>query len=77
MPPKKRPGMTGVYVELPDELLARLERLVGSVPIGGKADHIRLAIRRHCDYPPTVEYPDLPPVMVPTKAKPRRGGGGA
>lgn len=69
MPPKKRPGVTGVYVEIPDALLARLEALVGSLPIGGKADHIRLAIQRHCDHPPTVEMPELPPSNVPAKKK--------
>lgn len=68
MPPKKRPGMTGVYVELPDDLLAKLTGLVDDLPIGSKADHIRLAIQRHCDNPPTVECPELPPVAVPARA---------
>ena len=61
------PGVTAVYFELPDDLLARLERLVGALPIGSKADHIRLAILRHCDHPPSVEFPDLPAVTVPAK----------
>jgi hypothetical protein len=69
MPPKKRPKMTGLYVEVPDELLARLSGLVDSLPLGGKADHVRLAIQRHCDHPPTVDCPELPPVKVPAKGK--------
>ena len=67
MPPKKRLGMTGVYVELPDELLARLESLCESIPIGGKADHIRLAIDRHIRNPPILQVPELPPETVPLK----------
>lgn len=84
MPVKKRPGMTGVYVELADEKIAALEKLVDSLPLGSKADHIRLAIDRHLAHPPTVEVvalpveavkpPDPPPAKKPA-AKPRKRKG--
>lgn len=61
MPAKKRPGVTGVYVELPDSDVAALDALVAKLPLGGKADHIRLAVRRHLAHPPTVSVPELPP----------------
>jgi hypothetical protein len=64
MPTKKRPGLTGVYVEIPDEVVAELEALCERLPLGGKADHIRLAVRRHLDNPPTVTVPPLPAVTV-------------
>ncbi len=65
MPKEKPPGRTGVYVELPDGLLARLDTLVGSLPLGGKADHIRLAVSRHVDSPPVLTLPPLAPVPPP------------
>jgi hypothetical protein len=68
MPTKKRPGLTGVYVEIPDEMVAELEKLCARLPLGNKADHIRLALRRHLDHPPTVAVSDLPAVAVPAIA---------
>jgi hypothetical protein len=74
MPAKKRPGVTGVYVEFADEMVAELDALVASMPLGGKADHIRLAVRRHLDAPPAVAVPELPPVALPAaEPKPKRG----
>lgn len=70
MPTKKRPGLTGVYVELPDEMVAELEALVKKLPIGSKADHIRLAVRRHIDNPPAVIVPSLPPTAIEGKPDP-------
>jgi len=73
MPTKKRPGMTGVYVEIPDEMNAELEAIAGSLPLGGKADHVRMAIRRHLDNPPRVESTPLPPVPSdPPKPAPKK-----
>ena len=74
MPAKKRPGLTGVYVEIPDEMHAALEELVKRLPLGSKADHIRLAIARHLDAPPKVEQPALEELTLPAKEEgPRRG----
>lgn len=64
MPAKKREGMTALYAEIPDEMMAELEEFVARYPIGGKADHLRLALRRHMDSPPTVAVPRLPPIEV-------------
>lgn len=74
MPPK-RPGKTGVFVELPDDLLAELDVMCGTLPLGNRTDHIRLAIRRHIDCPPTVTTPQLPPILVeaePPKKKSKK-----
>jgi hypothetical protein len=65
MPAKKRPGVTGIYFEVPDEDVARLDALIERLPLGNRADHLRLALRRHLDAPPTVAVPDTPPVAVP------------
>lgn len=70
MPTQKRPGVTGVYVELADDVVAELEELVDRLPLGSKADHIRLAVRRHLDSPPTVTVPPLPPATVEVREKP-------
>jgi hypothetical protein len=72
MPAKKRPGMTGVYFEIADEDLAALEKLAASLPLGGKADHLRLAVKRHLANPPTVEVGALPPLPKPAPAPPRK-----
>lgn len=75
MPPKKRPGVTGFYVELPDDLLAEFEAFVDGFPIGTKAQHVRLAMRRHIDHPPTAKVSPLPPVIIEGPAKtPKRKG---
>jgi hypothetical protein len=75
MPPKKRPGMTPLYVEIPDEMAEQLADLCDRLPLGGKADHVRLAIARHLKTPPTVDVPDLPPMKVkpPKPPPPARG----
>lgn len=67
-----RAGMTPMFIELSDEDAARLDALIASLPLGGKADHIRLAVRRHLDNPPTVAVPQLPPATVAPKPKPAR-----
>ena len=72
MPAKKRPGVTGVYVEIPDEMVAELDELAEKMPLGNKADHIRLAVKRHLANPPTVTVPDLPPVILPPAEMPKR-----
>jgi hypothetical protein len=76
MPMKKRPGMVGLYVELRQEQRDRLQQLVDSLPLGGIADHVRLAIDRHLDNPPTVGTAELPatrfeapPTNGPTQKK--------
>lgn len=74
MPKEKREGVTGVYVEYPDELLAALDELVARLPLGNRADHMRLALARHLDSPPTVAVPALPAVEKPAEEpKPARG----
>ena len=73
---KKRDGWTGIFVELPNELVAELDEFVSRYPLGGKADHIRLALRRHMDTPPTVAVPALPPVEAsppPKKGRAKKG----
>jgi len=82
MPAKKRPGVTGVYFEVPDELLAELDALILRLPLGNRADHLRLALRRHLDAPPTVAVPAVAPVAVPAvevpapkKLRAKRKGG--
>lgn len=84
MPAKKRPGMTGVYFEVPDDQIAELDALVLRLPLGNRADHLRLALRRHLDAPPTVAVPDVAPAAVPAvespapkTKKPRAKRGGA
>lgn len=72
MPPSKRPGVTGVYVELPDELMAEFEKFVDGFPVGTKAQHIRLALRRHMDHPPEAKVVPLPPVTMEGPAKPKK-----
>lgn len=73
MPPKKRPGMTGFYVELPDELLAEFERFVESFPLGSKAQHVRLALRRHMDNPPKAVITPHGETPMEGPAKPKKG----
>lgn len=75
MPPKKRPGMTGFYVELPDALLAEFERFVDGFPVGTKAQHARLALRRHMDSPPEAKIAPLPAATIEGQAKPKKRKG--
>jgi hypothetical protein len=70
MPKAKPPGRTGMYVELPDELVARLDDLVRRLPLGGKADHVRMALERHLASPPTVAVPELAPTAVASSPAP-------
>lgn len=64
----QRPGVTGVYVELPDEQVAALDALIERLPLGGRADHIRLALARHLAAPPSVHVPEVPVANVPQPA---------
>jgi hypothetical protein len=82
MPSKKRPGVVGVYVELPEEQDRRLRALAERLGLGGITDHIRMAIDRHLANPPALAVPPLSPVTVhqpPAKARASRtrsrGGG--
>jgi hypothetical protein len=60
MPKKKRPGRTGVYVELPDGLERSLRKYVAARGSTITAE-IRQAIERHLKYPPsTPPLPDSP-----------------
>jgi hypothetical protein len=69
MPSKKRPGVVGVYVELPEEQDRRLRELAARLGLGGITDHIRMAIDRHLAHPPTLTVPPLPPVRIDSAAK--------
>lgn len=62
MPSKPRDGMRALYVELPADLDERLRTFCDQV--GKKvADQVRVAIRRHLDYPPPqLDVPPLPDV---------------
>lgn len=73
MPSKKRDGMTAIYVEIPDDMAAELEGFVKQFPLGAKADHVRLALRRHMDSPPTIVTTPLPPVTVEVPAEKPKG----
>jgi hypothetical protein len=58
--------MVAVYVEVPEELDREFRAMIERVGLGGVADHIRLAMRRHLASPPSVEVPLLPHAGVPT-----------
>ena len=62
MPSVKRPGMVGVYVELPEGLRDRARAFAAG---RGEqfADVVRLAIERHLAYPPAPPVPPPPPVI--------------
>lgn len=68
MPAKDRPGKKGIYVELPEDVDKELRELVESLPLGGIAQHVIMAIRRHLASPPTVTIPDLPPIAMPSQS---------
>jgi hypothetical protein len=78
MPTEKRPGKKGVYVELPEDLDAEFRAFVESFPVGGIAQHVQWAIRRHMDTPPTIAAASpVKPMSVPAEppAKPKKGRG--
>jgi hypothetical protein len=62
--------MTQLGVEIPDELFARLKERCERLGLK-RADEVRLAIRRHLDYPPPDVVPALPDAEP--KGKPKRG----
>lgn len=73
MPPKKRPGVTGVYHEWPDELLAEFRAFVAAFPLGTDREHVMMAVRRHMANPPSVVGVEtLPPAPAEPELKPRR-----
>jgi hypothetical protein len=74
MPPKKRDGVSGYYVELPDDLLEEWRAFVDSFPLGTQAQHTAMAFRRHMDHPPTPKVTALPAVDMTGPAKPKRKG---
>jgi hypothetical protein len=59
MPKKKRPGRTGVYVELPDDLDRRFRKYVKARGSTVTVE-LRLAVERHITYPPP-KVPPFPP----------------
>ena len=59
MPIAKRPGRTAISIDIPDDLDAELRAYCAA--IGSKVTaEIRLAIKRHLQYPPARETPKLP-----------------
>ena len=72
-----RPGRTMTFFELPDELAREFEAFVDSFPVGTKAQHVRLALRRHMDHPPEAKVGPLPPTTMegPAKVKKPKGKG--
>jgi len=66
-------GRTGLFAELPDDLVEEFRRWVESFPIGTITQHIEWAIRRHMATPPTVTEKPLAKTGVPPPDAPRRG----
>jgi hypothetical protein len=72
VPTNRSKGMTQLGVDIPNELSARLRDYCHSR--GSKlADEVRLAIRRHLDYPPADTSPPLPDAARPRVGRPRKG----
>jgi hypothetical protein len=71
MPSVQRKGKTGVYVELPDDLLARAKAFAE-----GRGEKftavVREALERHLAYPPPPRTPP-PPDPLPDAAPASRG----
>jgi hypothetical protein len=63
MPKIHRPGKTGVYVELENDLLARVRGFANSR--NEKFNRVLTeALQRHLAYPPAI-LPELPPLPFP------------
>lgn len=69
----KKPGRTGAYIELDDEVLAAMRELASR---NGRTfkDEVQHACRRHLGAPPklNIDTPPLPPAEVQKSAPKRR-----
>lgn len=69
---KKPPGKTGIYFDLPADVVERFRAFVDGFGMGSLADHAAMAMVRHMQHPPTLDKPELPDEKSPADWKPPR-----
>ena len=70
MPTRPSKNMVQLGVEIPVDLYSRLLDRCDRLGLK-KSDEVRLALRRHLDYPPPDVVPSLPDAVVLAAPKPK------